>query len=184
MVVSTQDFKPNYADRMLSPVINENVTPGLWKLWDRFPLRVTVLETGRFFSDTRFACIKRACERWRKATATLAGGGVSFVVNHGKPLKSAQIVFELCDNHDMNQYGGYSSMEEPGRVNVQLSATRTSGDPTADWLLERVATHELGHALGIGGHSPDAADIMSTDYRSVEITRSDINTLRLVYANP
>lgn len=46
--------------------------------------------------------------------------------------------------------------------------------------------HEVGHALGLGGHSPERADVM---YRQVtregsELTERDRETLRLLYARP
>jgi hypothetical protein len=46
------------------------------------------------------------------------------------------------------------------------------------------AAHELGHALGIGGHSDSVADIMFfTGNRSGFLTTPDLNTLRTAYCN-
>ena len=47
--------------------------------------------------------------------------------------------------------------------------------------------HEMGHALGLGGHSPERADIMYPRVRrSAEegLSRRDRNTLRALYTRP
>jgi hypothetical protein len=46
------------------------------------------------------------------------------------------------------------------------------------------ATHELGHAFGINGHSPSSADIMYFTGNSNDLlTTSDLNTVRTLYCN-
>lgn len=52
-------------------------------------------------------------------------------------------------------------------------------------LMRQVCLHEIGHALGIDGHSDNAQDIMycATDpnVEHAELTQRDINTLFLIY---
>ncbi|NJO86245.1 MAG: hypothetical protein HC818_06605 [Synechococcaceae cyanobacterium RM1_1_27] len=58
-----------------------------------------------------------------------------------------------------------------------------------------VTRHELGHALGLWGHSPDQADLMFGGYHAIElggrralrvptIRARDLNTLKRVYEQP
>ncbi len=52
--------------------------------------------------------------------------------------------------------------------------------------IQAAARHELGHALGIWGHSPVASDALYFSQVSdlVTISGRDINTLKRVYQQP
>ncbi len=52
--------------------------------------------------------------------------------------------------------------------------------------LEAAARHELGHAIGIWGHSPQPTDALyfSQVRNPAPISRRDINTLKRIYAQP
>ena len=63
---------------------------------------------------------------------------------------------------------------------IFLSPTQTGS------YIQAAARHELGHALGIWGHSPLETDVMyASQVRHIPtISRRDVNTLRLVYQQP
>lgn len=63
-----------------------------------------------------------------------------------------------------------------GRVKVDISinpAATSAANP-----LSALVTHELGHAVGIGGHSPDAGDVMFASPSVSTPSARDITTLR------
>ena len=59
------------------------------------------------------------------------------------------------------------------------------GAPLSKDNMYRLALHEIGHSLGIVGHSPNFSDVMSLrDIRDEsKITARDVNTLKLIYSN-
>lgn len=70
----------------------------------------------------------------------------------------------------------------------RILVTGRFGDEVADLHdVHQVMLHEMGHALGFGGHSPDPADIM---YRSISgragvgLSERDRATLQALYERP
>lgn len=66
----------------------------------------------------------------------------------------------------------------PATGRVKLDITINPAATNATNTLRALVTHELGHAVGIGGHSPDALDVMFAQ-PSVSLPSSrDVSTLR------
>ena len=69
-----------------------------------------------------------------------------------------------------------------GRVKMDVSVNRGAVD--TDEEFRAVVIHELGHVLGIGGHSNVLTDLMYGTPQRVTPTLDDIRTLRYVLAHP
>lgn len=75
---------------------------------------------------------------------------------------------------------------DPGRVKVavELDGHAVSGASHAVTLLDALVAHELGHVLGIGGHSPLPTDLMYAAPAVARPSQRDAATLRYVLHQP
>ncbi len=77
------------------------------------------------------------------------------------------------------------AVSAPEKILSQRFTIQLSPHQTADYTLA-TARHELGHALGIWGHSPHQTDTMyfSQVRNPAQISARDINTLKRIYQQP
>ena len=65
-----------------------------------------------------------------------------------------------------------------------MTARWRGQEPALDVIYGTVL-HEMGHALGLAGHSPDSDDVMALSVRvGRSLTARDRATLRALYAKP
>lgn len=135
--------------------------------------------------------VKRAFVNWQTAT----NGEISF--REVQNPKQAKINVTFVDdvvvksNYDPDRSGNViPTMKDVKLLKMEISLKNVdkSGKEYTEEKLLTLAQHEIGHALGLWGHSADTNDIMyySGDYVNAdtyqkEITQRDINTLLLIY---
>lgn len=66
-------------------------------------------------------------------------------------------------------------------VVIVLRCTDKAGNPIAIPKMQAAAAHEMGHALGIEGHSPNSGDLMSIYYGNGTVSAGDAATIRYLY---
>ncbi len=177
----------NYMDSVLSYGTLERWNP------DSFPLKVYI-ETPEEVPASHINEIKNAFEKWEEVT----NGFVSFrMVNSAD---SADIVcsypenfYRTCDTDTSSvtskQYFTYDNNDHIKKSHIDLTYKDCNNEIYAEDLVYAFALREIGHTLGLRGHSgvfqnkilyyPSANKNESV---RPEINTMDINTLKLVYS--
>ena len=167
--------------------------------WDinTFPLKVYIESTsGKNLPNYYVSEIKECFSSWRNAS-----GFITF--SYVKNPKNADIIvkFSEVDNSNCSEKGckyvvAYTVPIVKGSRLKQMVITVYEKDPYGRLLstkeLHNTVLHEIGHALGIMGHSDNANDLMYMSTNQNQITThdtknyvylraNDINTLKLLY---
>ncbi|NDJ16531.1 matrixin family metalloprotease [Myxacorys almedinensis] len=162
----------------------EKTTPG-YLVWSEFPVKVYV-DGGREEARSQVwdDAVRQAVDEWSAylplQTVTQAQQADIAIVRAAPPLKfpptqrvrSAETRFELYTK------GSPAILYHRCSIFIQPSQ--------ADIYLVAAARHELGHALGIWGHSPVETDALyfSQVRDPLPISERDVNTLKRVYQQP
>ncbi len=168
--------------------------------WDKdtFPLKININnESGKNVPEYYESEIKRAFAQWQQST-----GFLSFVYTDNPrhsniSVKIANIPSDICNENNCKYIVAYTKPEISGnllkKMTITLYATDPKGSFFSDKELYNTILHEIGHAMGIMGHSYSSGDLMymySEDnnsfyvpYRSSfqYLSSQDINTMELLY---
>ncbi|HEY9687808.1 MAG TPA: tetratricopeptide repeat protein [Coleofasciculaceae cyanobacterium] len=128
---------------------------------------------------------------WEQAT----GSGVSFV--EVPESRKARILIQLrpgpLAHPEMEVGHAKYVIENPNHPYQSLTVTitvntgeRNHQEPTPPQReqVRRIMLHELGHAIGLWGHSPNPTDVMYTHPLVSNLSSRDVQTVRKLYENP
>lgn len=174
-----EKFKGHYIDRVLSDGDIVRWNP------ETFPLNVYI-ENNPNLPDYYYKEVKHAFEHWQEVSDNFIT--FSFV----NQIDSADIKcsFPADFNADKSPQGMVIGTSSFSYKDNMLSDSKIKfliyNRQNKFWSANDIystALHEIGHSLGIKGHSINREDIMypSTSY-STEISSNDINTLKLIYS--
>ena len=166
-----------------------------WHVKD-FPIKVFVRKNIQMpeFYDQFDKLVQDALNQWCKGTDNL----VKYKIVSDK--KSANLIFDYTERRDQ-----VSPQHDPGiegnaenRVRMDDSSIDFSniivlvkdapgGAYRKPYAVTKTLLHEIGHALGIHGHSPNPQDVMfsnATPEVYSTLSKRDINTIRRMYNLP
>lgn len=168
--------------------------------WDesKFPLKIAIINTAQADIPAYYNSeILKAFGQWQASTdfitfsTTNSTKDANIIVNISQPPSN------LCSEKNCKYVVGYTTPDFKNstlnKMTIILYAKDPFGNFFSDKELYNTILHEIGHALGIMGHSYSSEDLMfmATDsdnnfyapYRSSfqYLSSKDINTIKLLY---
>lgn len=162
-------------------------------VWSEFPVKVAIEASGdeglRPIADQRWQrTVKEAIAEWQRyfplvVVSTPETADIRIEAKRlglkPDPKTGALPRFRSAQTH-------YEVFVEPVTHRLKHRMTIELAPGQADGVMLSVARHEIGHAIGLWGHSPSPEDIMYfSQVKSPPLISSrDLQTLARVYAQP
>ena len=173
-------FPANYIDRTL-----EN---GYLIHWNpnTFPLKIYI-ENNPQLPDYFYENVKLAFEEWQNKTENF----ITFLFVDDPKVADIKCTFPDDFNKEIKKdnttyIAGYTKLNYDNSRLQNASITLATTDTNNKYITRRsvylTAIHEIGHSLGIMGHSENKKDIMFPIKTANEISIGDINTIKLLYS--
>lgn len=168
--------------------------------WDssKFPLTVCLKNNSSITPSYYEPTIKTAFYQWQISTNNF----IRFEFTNDEKESNINVTInpqqqnKKCDSEDCKYAIAYTEPSISGnllsKMNIIFYDSNNLGSPFTQTEIYTAALHEIGHSLGIMGHSDDKNDIMYMEtetYNSTDrplndlnlISSSDLNTLNLLY---
>ena len=195
------EFLAQWQDQSISNDYFDQIesTPLGYLVWSKFPLKIYVEHSP----NTELSAANQRFQQWTAAVKkAIAEWNVYFPLEETTEQETADIVVlrsqperEVKLNPDTGLYDipraiaaqtNYEFYLTKDPAVIALRMTVQVSPNFAGVSLLGTIRHELGHALGIWGHSPKAKDAMYFSQVSdpPPISPRDINTLKKIYQQP
>lgn len=160
---------------------------------DSMPLKVYIDKNTKkleYFNNAFLESAKAAFAEWSKSSNNKISFDYSSSIEQANIKVFWQDVFnnKLKGSKEGTFYAaGITSPEYKDKdlyaMTITMSTTDPNGKPHTPEAIRKILMHEIGHALGIMGHSEDKNDIMYaySQSGSGKLTHRDINTINLLY---
>ena len=148
---------------------------------ETYPIKVYIQQQG--VPQEYVAQLKKAYMKWQQAT----NGEVTFQLVDSPEYADTKCIF-LKDFENMadNTLGYHQFRYSGNKISdstIRFKFTDPYGRKFSTDLFYTVALHEIGHSLGLAGHSSNPKDLMYpvTAPRKADFTARDLTTLKLLY---
>ena len=186
----TRNIGNNYIEQV--PMDNKIIR---WDI-EKFPIKINIVnETSNTLPDYYNIEINKAFSQWQTSVDIL-----SFEISDKNPniiVKISETPKNICDIGECRFVVGYTEPQINGDNLKSMTITLYNKDPYGNYFSDKelynTILHEIGHALGIMGHSYSSEDIMYmstkgnnsiySPFRSSfqYLSTKDINTIKLLY---
>lgn len=168
--------------------------------WDTesFPLKIQVLDNSNtvvppYYQEEIF----RAFSQWEKSTKFITFEKTNVPDKANILVKILPMPNDVCTKEQCKFVVGFTTPDYKGHILKQMTIVLYAKDPFGNYFSDKeiynTSLHEIGHALGIMGHSYSSDDIMHmasdtgngiyAEYRSSfqYLSTKDVNTIKLLY---
>ncbi len=165
------------------------ITNGYIVRWnpETFPLKIYI-QHKTDLPEYFYSEVKKAFIEWQDKTNKF----INFTFVDSPKNADIKCYFPKNDEEAADfskKFGGITNSEIKNNTLKYMTiifSTKYNGSDKyyKDYIIRSIALHEIGHALGILGHSVNPNDIMypRTSLSRGEISIGDINTLKLIYS--
>lgn len=168
--------------------------------WDTasFPLKIQILDNSQTVIPPYYQEeISKAFSQWENSTQFITFEKTDIPQKANILIKILPMPDDVCTQEQCKFVVGFTTPDYKGHILKQMTIVLYAKDPFGNYFSDKeiynTSLHEIGHALGIMGHSYSSNDIMHmtsedsngiySEYRSSfqYLSSKDINTIKLLY---